>query len=131
MRFRNSDNKINKLEALHGVAMTVPGTRSPGMYELIDIRGRTHEANVEWIANRVLNTVGASPYDDDIVKAIHYPVDTLDNMNLIRSIINCCFPSPSLNRMKDPWEIEDVVIEALVREHLSSQQVDGCSMTKH
>lgn len=101
------------------------------MYEVIDIRGRIHEANVERIANRVLDTVGASPLEDDIVKAIHYPVDKLDNMNLIRSIINCCFPSPSLNRVDHPGEIEDIVIEALVREHLSRQSADSHSTTIH
>lgn len=101
------------------------------MYEVIDVRGRIHEANVDRIAKRVLHTVGASPHDKDIVMAIHYPTDKLDNVALIRSLINCCFPSPSLNKLSDPCEIEDVVIEALVREHLSQQSAGECNMTLH
>ena len=100
------------------------------MYDVIDVRGRIHEANVQRIAQRVLETVGASPHGDDIVRAIHYPVDELDNMKLIRTIINGCFPSPSLNKVNNPCAIEDIVIEALVREHLSMQCVN-CSTTKH
>ena len=100
------------------------------MYDVIDIRGVIHEANVQRIANMVLNTVGARPHDDDMVRAIHYPADKLDNMKLVTSIINSCFPSPSLNKVHNPVEIEDIVIESLVREHLSMQST-GCSMTKH
>jgi len=100
------------------------------MNDIIDIRGRIHEANVQRIATKVLYTVGASPHEDDIVRAIHYPVDELDNMELIRFIINRCFPSPSLNKVNYPRVIEDIVIEVLVREHLSSQ-CPGCSKTRH
>ena len=100
------------------------------MQEVIDVRGSIHEANVERIAARVLNTVGAKPDDNDIVRAIHYPSDRLNNMKLIESIINGCFPSPSLNLLDNPWEVEDVVLEALVREHLSMQSHSG-STTRH
>lgn len=100
------------------------------MYEVIDVRGMIHEANVQRIAGRVLNTVGASPHEDDIVRAIRYPEKTLDNMSLIKFIINRCFPSPSLNKVNYPGVIEDIVIEVLVREHLG-KQCAGCHMTKH
>ncbi len=39
------------------------------MNDIIDIRGRIHEANVQRIATKVLYTVGASPHEDDIVRA--------------------------------------------------------------
>lgn len=100
------------------------------MQSVIDIRGKIHEANVERIASRVLSTVGARPESDDIVRAIHYPVGELDNRKLITSIINNCFPSPCLNEVKDSCEIEDLVIEALVREHLTMQS-EWCNMTRH
>ena len=100
------------------------------MYEVIDVRGKIHEANVQRIAGRVLNTVGASPHEDDIARAIQYPEKQLDNMGLIKFIINRCFPSPTLNKVNHPGVIEDIVIEVLVREHLS-KQCSSCRMTKH
>lgn len=99
------------------------------MSEVIDIRGRIHESNVKRIALRVLDTIGASPHDDDMVKAIHYSVEELNNWSLINFIINRCFPSPSLNKVLNPTVIENIVIEVLVREHLYTQS-EACRVCK-
>ncbi len=99
------------------------------MSEIIDIRGRIHESNVKRIALGVLDTIGANPYDDDMVKAISYSTDELNNWSLIKFIINRCFPSPSLNKVLNPSVIENVVIEVLVREHLHRTS-ELCRMCK-
>lgn len=98
------------------------------MSDVIDIRGRIHESNVKRIALRVLDTVGANPHDNDIVRAIN-SADELNNWSLILFIINRCFPSPSLNKVLNPSVIENIVIEVLVREHLHRQS-DVCRMCK-
>ncbi len=99
------------------------------MSEVIDIRGRIHESNVKRIALRVLDTVGANPNDNDIVKAIGYSAEELNNWSLVLFIINRCFPSPSLNKVLNPSVIENIVIEVLVREHLH-RKTDVCRVCK-
>lgn len=100
------------------------------MYDVIDVREKVHQSNVQRIASRVLKTVGASPHEDDIVRTMRYPLNQLDNEKLISFIINRCFPSPSLNKVNHPDVIEDIVLEVLAREHLK-KQCAGCHMTKH
>lgn len=95
------------------------------MSEVIDIRGRVHESNVKRIALNVLDTIGANPHDNDLVKSIHYSTEELNNWSLILFIIKRCFPSPSLNKVLNPSVIENIVIEVLVREHLNRQS-DRC-----
>ena len=88
------------------------------MSEVIDIRENIHASNVKRIALSILDTVGANPYDRDMVKAIRYSSDELNNWSLILFIIERCFPSPSLTKVVNPAAIENIVIEVLVREHL-------------
>jgi hypothetical protein len=99
------------------------------MCEVIDIRDHIHKANVKRIAVSVLNTVGAKPYENDIVKAINFSTDELNNGSLIEFIINRCFPSPSLTKVLYPSVIENIVIEVLAREHLNRQS-GGCRLRK-
>lgn len=108
-------------------AMGKAGARQKefSMCEVIDIRGRIHESNVKRIALNVLDTIGANPHDQDMVKAIHYSTEELNNWSLILFIINRCFPSPSLNKVLNPSVIENLVIEVLVREHLNRRS-DRC-----
>ncbi len=88
------------------------------MSEVIDIRENIHVLNVKRIALSVLDTIGANPYDRDMVRATRYSTDELNNWSLILLIIERCFPSPSLTRVVNPAAIENIVIEVLVREHL-------------
>lgn len=99
------------------------------MSEVIDISGRIHESNVKRIALNVLDTIGSNPNDHDMVKAIRFSSDELNNWSLILFIINRCFPSPSLNLVVNPTVIENIVIEVLVREHLYRQS-DLCRACK-
>lgn len=91
------------------------------MCVVIDIKGRIHESNVKRIALGVLDTIAANPHDNDMVKALDDSSEDMNNWLLILSIINRCFPSPSLNKVVDPSAIENIVIEVLVREHLNRQ----------
>lgn len=95
-----------------------------------NIQRKVHEANARHIACIVLQQMGARPHDNDIVKAVHYPLDGLDNVKLIRAIINHCFPSPSLSKVDKPWVIESVVLEALAREYLQMEDYEACAV-KH
>jgi hypothetical protein len=92
------------------------------MCEIIDIRGDIHEANVRRIARGVLDVVGSSPRDKDLVDAIQYKIPELNNWFLVVFIINRCFPSPALTKVQYPSVIEDIVIEVLVREGLINRK---------
>lgn len=100
------------------------------MCEILDIKPKLHIANTRRVARNVLMIVEAHPQENSLVKAMHYRTPGISNMDLLLFIINHCFPSPLLHRVENPSEIEDVVLEILLRESMGNGQPPPSTATQ-
>jgi hypothetical protein len=85
------------------------------MCDIIDIRDRLHDAKIRRIAWKVIDVLGVKPRERDLVAPLIDNNTELNNWLLVISVLNRCFPSPTLAWIQYTPMVEDAVLELLVR----------------
>lgn len=86
------------------------------MCEIIDIRGRLHEAKIRQIAWKLIHVLGIQPREKDLVDPLTENTTEMNNWLVIISILHRCFPSPTLTLITYNPKVEDTVLELLIRQ---------------
>lgn len=85
------------------------------MCDIIDISDRIHDAKIRRIAWKLIHVLGVKPREKDLVAPLIDNNTELNNWLLVISVLNRCFPSPTLTWIQYTPKVEDAVLELLVR----------------
>lgn len=97
------------------------------MSKVHDIRFKTHAANVIRISTRVLETLGLSYGSTDLLLSSQYKQYGLTDGAVIRTTVSQMFPAPRLQRVVDISNVEDCVLEKLLRDGMLQRR---CQLTQ-